>query len=70
MILVMYPFISFKVLLGEQKFFIYYGQMYSSLPVRALYAYLRFKRDFPDGPVVKTPHFQHRGHSFDPWSGD
>ena len=23
--------------------------------------------DFPDGPVVKTPHFHCR---FDPWSGD
>ena len=26
-------------------------------------------RLFPDGPVVKTPCFQCRGHGFDPWSG-
>ena len=25
--------------------------------------------DFPVGPVVKTLHFQHRGHEFNPWSG-
>ena len=24
--------------------------------------------DFPDSPVVKTPHSQCRGHEFDPWS--
>ena len=24
-------------------------------------------RDFPGGPVVKTPHSQCRGHGFDPW---
>ena len=27
-------------------------------------------RDFPTGPVVKTPGFQCRGHRFDPWSGN
>jgi len=27
------------------------------------------RRDFPGGPVVKTPHSQCRGHGFDPWSG-
>ena len=27
-------------------------------------------RDFPGGPVVKTLHFQCRGHGFDPWSGN
>ena len=27
-------------------------------------------RDFPGGPVVRTPHFHCRGHRFDPWSGD
>ena len=27
-------------------------------------------RDFPGGPVVKTPCFQCRGHEFDPWSGN
>ena len=26
-------------------------------------------RDFPDGPVVKTPCSQCREHGFDPWSG-
>ena len=26
--------------------------------------------DFPRGPVVKTPHFQCKGHGFDPWSGN
>ena len=26
------------------------------------------KRDFPDGPVAKTPHSQCRGPRFDPWS--
>ena len=26
-------------------------------------------RDFPGSPVVKTLHFHHRGHGFDPWSG-
>ena len=25
-------------------------------------------RDFPSGPVVTTPRFQHRGHRFDSWS--
>ena len=29
----------------------------------------RTERDFPGGPVVKTPHFQSRGHGFNPWSG-
>ena len=27
----------------------------------------RASRDFPGGPVVKTPCFQRRGHGFDPW---
>ena len=27
-------------------------------------------RDFPSGPVVKTPHFSYRGQGFDPWSGN
>ena len=27
-------------------------------------------RDFPGGPVVRTPHFHYRGHKFDPWSGN
>ena len=27
-------------------------------------------RDFAGGPVVKTRHFQCRGHRFDPWSGN
>ena len=26
--------------------------------------------DFPGGPVVKTLHFQRRGHGFDLWSGN
>ena len=26
-------------------------------------------RDFPGGPVAKTPHSQYRGLGFDPWSG-
>ena len=26
-------------------------------------------RDFPGGPVVKTPHFRCRGHGFSPWWG-
>ena len=26
--------------------------------------------DFPGGPVLKTPHFQCRGHRFHPWSGN
>ena len=25
---------------------------------------------FPGGPVVKTPHFQFRGHRFHPWLGN
>ena len=29
----------------------------------------REDQDFPGGPVVKTQHFQHRGHEFNPWSG-
>ena len=24
---------------------------------------------FPDGPVVMTPHFHHKGHMFNPWLG-
>ena len=27
-------------------------------------------RNFPGGPVVKTPHFQCRGHGFNPLSGN
>ena len=27
-------------------------------------------RDFPGGPVIKTPTFHCRGHRFDPWSGN
>ena len=27
-------------------------------------------RDFPGGPVVKTPHSHFRGPGFDPWSGN
>ena len=27
-------------------------------------------RDFPGSPVVKMPHFQCRGHGFDPWLGN
>ena len=27
-------------------------------------------RDFPGGPVAKTPHSQCRGRGFDPWSGN
>ena len=27
-------------------------------------------RDFPGGPVVKSPRFYCRGHRFDPWSGN
>ena len=30
----------------------------------------RISRDFPGGPVVKTPRFQCRGRGFDPWSGN
>ena len=26
--------------------------------------------DFPDDPVVETPHFQFMGHGFNPWSGN
>ena len=26
--------------------------------------------DFPGGPVVRTLHFQCRGHRFNPWLGD
>ena len=27
-------------------------------------------KNFPGGPVVKTPRFQCRGRGFDPWSGN
>ena len=30
----------------------------------------RFKRDYPGGPVVKTPHFHRRGRGFNPWLGN
>ena len=30
----------------------------------------RSRRDFPGGLVVKTPHFQCRGHGFNPWLGN
>ena len=26
-------------------------------------------RNFPGGPMVKTSHFQCKGHGFDPWDG-
>ena len=32
--------------------------------------HLKQGRDFPGGPVVKTPYFQHRGHGFDAGSGN
>ena len=46
-----------------------------SQPVRhqgsPLFLFLITKiRDFPGSPAVKTPHFQCRGHGFDPWSGN
>ena len=28
------------------------------------------ERDFPGGPVVKTPSFHCKGRGFDPWSGN
>ena len=28
------------------------------------------KREFPGGPVARTPHFHCRGPGFDPWSGN
>ena len=31
---------------------------------------LKISRDFPGGPVIKTPRFHCRGHRFDPWSGN
>ena len=31
---------------------------------------LHDSRDFPSGPVVKTPQFQHKGCRFDPWLGN
>ena len=31
---------------------------------------IRSSKDFPGGPVVKTPRFQCRGRGFDPWSGE
>ena len=34
-----------------------------------LYKFL-LRKDFPSGPVAKTPHFQHRRQKFDPWEGD
>ena len=27
-------------------------------------------QDFPGDPMVKTLHFQCKGHRFDPWSGN
>ena len=30
---------------------------------------LKTWRNFPGGLIVKTLHFQCRGHGFDPWSG-
>ena len=30
----------------------------------------RYMQDFPSGPVVKTPHFQCRRPSFNPWKGN
>ena len=32
--------------------------------------YLKISRDCPGSPVVKNPHFQCRGHGFNPWSGN
>ena len=41
--------------------------------MRQIYAmqkcFNRFK-DFPGGPVAKTPQSQFRGPGFDPWSGN
>ena len=31
---------------------------------------MKSMRDFPGGPVVKTPCFQCRAPGFDPWSGN
>ena len=35
-----------------------------------LLSILKKIKDFPGGPVVRIPHFQCRGHKFDPWSGN
>ena len=44
----------------------------NAVPVHYQKKFSRYKgakRDFPGGPVIKTLHFQCRGHGFDPWSG-
>ena len=37
---------------------------------RFLLCKMGYSRDFPGGPVVKTPRFQCRGRGFDPWWGN
>ena len=37
---------------------------------RTVHAIKEGERDFPGGPVAKTPHSQCRGPGFDPWSGN
>ena len=34
-----------------------------------VYQNKKHNKNFPSGPVVKTAHFQCRGHGFDSWSG-
>ena len=38
--------------------------------IRPCHSLLKFFRDFPGGPVAKTPHFQCRAPRFDSWSGN
>ena len=45
----------------------------NDLPYRGVRLLLFTKgemREFPGGPVVRTPHFHCRGHRFNPWSGN
>ena len=38
--------------------------------VKSVFSCLKLDREFPGGPVVRTPCFYCRGLGFDPWSGN
>ena len=40
------------------------------MPFLNIFDLMFYHRDFPGGPLVKTPCFHCRGHGFNPWLGN
>ena len=71
------------IIFGNIKWYNHFGQwstdtptLWSEIPLKYLLkinesTFQKYQqRDFPGGPVGKTPHCQCRGPRFDPWSGN